>query len=210
MRGETVADPAKATAMLEALHPWQSGTVAFAAIAGVFLFLAGLISGWVDNRNLYSHLPERVARHPGIRGVLGEERAHRIGAFLDRNLGVLAGNVFLGFALGSTGTLGEILGLPLDIRHIAFASAEFGTALEVLQFGVAWSVVWPVAVGVAAIGLVNFLVSFGLSLATALESRRITWRETRTLLIHLVGRFLMRPWDWFFPPKTPAAEGAGA
>jgi len=200
--GETIAPPAKAESMLAALHPWASGTLFFAAIAGVFLFLSGLISGWVDNRLLYSRVADRVAHQPTLRRLLGPERVQRLADALDRKLGALVGNVFLGFALGSTGTLGEILGLPLDIRHIAFASAEFGTALEILHFDVALGVVLPVALGVALIGLVNFLVSFGLSLALALESRKITWRETRILAGHLARHFVRRPLDWFFPPRT--------
>lgn len=199
--GDTIAPPAKATSMLAALHPWASGTLVFAAIAGVFLFLSGLVSGWVDNRMLYSHVAARVAGHPVLRRLLGDDRARRLADGIEAKLGALVGNVFLGFALGSTGTLGEILGLPLDIRHIAFASAEFGTALEILHFDVALAVVLPVALGVALIGLVNFLVSFGLSLALAMESRRITWRETRTLGAHLVRLFAQRPLEWFFPPR---------
>jgi site-specific recombinase len=199
--GAMMASDESAVYMLEALHPWRSGTIVFAAIAGFFLFMAGLISAWVDNRMLYSHFSERVARHRSLVRLAGSGRAGRVAEFLNRNLGVITGNVFLGFALGSTGTVGEILGLPLDIRHIAFASAEFGTALEILDFRVAASLLWPVALGVVLIGLVNFVVSFGFSLATALESRRITWRETRVLAKHLVGTFLRRPLDWFFPPK---------
>lgn len=199
--GVTVADDQKAIELMQALHPWQSGTILFAAVAGFFLFLSGLISGWVDNRNLYSRLPERFARHPLLCRVFGERRTRAVAQFVDRRLGILVGNVFLGFALGSTGTVGEILGIPLDIRHIAFASAEFGTALEILHFRVALQFAGAVAFGVTVIGLVNFLVSFGLSLAMALESRRITWRESRTLLRHLAERFAARPLDWFFPPR---------
>lgn len=200
-RGATVMNPAYANAMLINLHPWQSGTIIFAAIAGVFLFLSGLISGWVDNRYIYAHFPQRVAQQRTLVRMIGAARAQAVADFLHRNLGVLVGNVFLGFALGSTGTIGKIFGLPLDIRHIAFASAEFGTALEILHFRVALSVVWPVALGVTLIGLVNFLVSFGLSLATALESRQITWGEIRVLTGHLARSFLRQPLDWFFPPK---------
>jgi site-specific recombinase len=206
--GETIANNEKATAMMAALHPWHSGTVFFAAIAGFFLYAAGLVSGWVDNRSLYSRLNQRVSHHPTLVRLVGDGRASRFAGFLDRNLGVVAGNVFLGFALGSTGVVGDILGLPLDIRHIAFASAEFGTALEILHFDVAFSTLWPVTLGVILIGLINFLVSFGLSLVTALESRRITWRETTTLASHLFRRFRRNPLEWFFPPKSglPVSE----
>ena len=117
-----------------------------------------------------------------------------------------AGNVFLGFALGSTGTIGEILGLPLDIRHIAFASAEFGTSLEILHLRVEWALLSAVALGVLSIGLINFLVSFGLSLATAVESRGLTWEEVRSLVRGLARRFVDDPLDWFFPPRSDGRD----
>ncbi len=204
--GAPAAPDYKAESMLAALHPLQSGTVFYAAAAGFFLFAAGLVSGWVDNRNLNRDVPRRVAEHPVLTSVLGATGAARVGTFLDKNLGIIAGNVFLGFALGSLGTVGEILGLPLDIRHIAFASAEFGTALESLNLAVAGEVVVAVAIGILLIGLINFLVSFGLSLAMALESRRLTWRELRTVTGHLGSALVRRPVDWFWPPRTPAPE----
>ncbi|HKK92820.1 MAG TPA: hypothetical protein VJ925_05275 [Longimicrobiales bacterium] len=203
LTGSAPADEAKAQSLLGALHPLESGTVFYAAAAGVFLFGAGLVSGWVDNRNLNRDVPGRVARQPLLRSLLGDRGAQRVGDFLDRNLGIITGNVFLGFALGSLGTVGEILGLPLDIRHIAFASAEFGTALESLQFGVATEMIVWVAIGIVLIGLINFLVSFGLSLAMALESRRLTWRELRTVIRHLGTALVRRPLDWFWPPRKP-------
>jgi site-specific recombinase len=199
-RGRTVADEAKALELLEALHPLQSGSILYAAVAGLFLFSAGLVSGWVDNRNLYSQIPKRVEKHPLLKRVAGAERARGISAYVDRHLGAITGNVFLGFALGSTGTLGDLLGLPLDIRHIAFAAAELGTGLEIMHLQVPAGLAWQAALGVALIGLVNFLVSFGLSLAMALESRRVTWGEVRHLVRHLGRSFRSRPLAWFLPP----------
>lgn len=210
LTGAPPAGEEKATYLLEALHPLQSGTVFYAAAAGFFLFTAGLVSGWIDNRSLHRRIPSRIAEQPILRSLLGAGGSRRIADFFDRNFGIIAGNVFLGFALGSLGTVGEILGLPLDIRHIAFASAEFGTAMESLQFDVATTTIVAVAAGVLLIGLINFLVSFGLSLGMALESRRITWREIRTVASHLGSAFIRRPIDWFWPPRTPVPEKEAA
>lgn len=203
--GWSVAEADKARSLLASLHPWRSATLFYAAVAGVLLFAAGLLSGWVDNLVLHRDLPGRVSHHPWLHRLVGPDGATRLATRLERSLGVVVGNVFLGFGLGSTGTIGEILGLPLDIRHIAFASAQFGAALDVLDFAVSPGVVAATAVGVALVGLVNFLVSFGLSLAVALDSRGVTFRETRLLLVHLLVRLRRRPLDWFVPPP-----GAGA
>lgn len=207
--GTSPAPEAKAESMLTALHPLQSGTVFYAAAAGFFLFAAGLVSGWVDNRNLNRDVPRRIAEQPAVRSIAGEAGAQRVADFVDRNLGIITGNVFLGFALGSLGTVGEILGLPLDIRHIAFASAEFGTAFESLGTTVGAQLLIAAGIGIVLIGLINFVVSFGLSMAMALESRRLTWRELRTVIRHLGTALLRRPFDWFWPPRSPKPETAG-
>ncbi|MFK7844352.1 MAG: hypothetical protein AB8G77_03550 [Rhodothermales bacterium] len=199
--GAPIVDEAISAKLLNGINPWESGALIYAAVAGVFLFFSGLVAGWIDNRNLYWHYPERIARHPVIVRFAGVSRARRMGAFLDRNLGIIAGNVVLGFCLGSTATIGEILGLPIDIRHIAFSSAEYGVSLEVLGQSVPYMLILNAALGVMLIGLVNFLVSFGLSLFMALESRQVRFGETGQLLAHLTSRLVRRPSDWFFPPR---------
>ena len=199
--GSTVIDEPTSGKLLQGIHPWESGALIYASIAGIFLFLSGLIAGWVDNRNLYMQYPERIANHPFLIMLLGPSRAKRAGAFIDRKMGIMAGNIVLGFCLGSTATVGEIFGIPIDIRHIAFSSAEYGVSLEVLGNTISRQVVANAALGVMLIGLVNFLVSFGLSLTMALESRQVRFGETRHLLWHLLKRLVYRPVDWFFPPK---------
>lgn len=206
LTGTGPAAPAKAVDLLRDMHPWQSGALAYAAVAGVFLFGSGLVAGYVDNRNRYGQIPLRLSRQRRLRRVLGARRTERLAELVDQKLGVLAGNVFLGFALGSAGTIGEIMGLPIDIRHIAFSSAHFGVAME----GLGWSVpVWTaltITLGVMLIGLVNFLVSFGLSLALAMESRQVTFGETRALIRGLLAHLVRRPLDYFVPPRQSAHD----
>ena len=55
------------------LRPIASGTIFFAAITGVLLWLAALIGGWCENFAIYNRIPEAIAQHP-----LGH--AHRHGA----------------------------------------------------------------------------------------------------------------------------------
>lgn len=205
LAGSPVADPSKSAQLLDELHPWRSGSLFFAAVAGVLLFAAGLVTGWVDNRSVSARLRERVAAMPLLTRTVGTHHAGRIAAFLDRRAGMLAGNAFLGFGLGSLGALGEIFGLPLDIRHVAFAAAHLGAALEGLPAASAAAAAWPAALGVALIGLVNFLVSFGLSLAVALEARGITTREARALAVGLARRFASSPLEFFLPPRERTA-----
>ncbi len=198
--GAPPADPDKAWRLLAELHPWESGSLFYAGVAGVFLSTAGLVSGWLDNRNLYRRLPQRVAAHRGLRRVLGPERAARLGELVHRKLGALGGNVYLGFCLGSAGSIGLVLGLPFDIRHIAFASAHFGVAWLTLGSAIPGQLLAEVALGVGLIGLMNFLVSFGLTLLLALSARRFTFGEGRALVWAVLVRFVKRPWLFFLPP----------
>lgn len=199
--GGGLIPPTDAIDQLSGLHPMRSGTLAFAAVAGVCLFLAGVIAGWVDNRTRLRRIEARISAHAGLNAMVGSTRAERVARFVVSNAGMLAGNTFLGFALGSMSTLGQIFGLPLDIRHVAFASAQFGISLSALQLEIAVSIATAVALGVVLVGLINFAVSFGLSMAMALESREITGAEVRLFGLFLLRAVWERPLDWFIPPR---------
>ncbi|HGO7028620.1 TPA: recombinase, partial [Neisseria meningitidis] len=74
-----------------------------------------------------------------------------------------------GMLLGMTGYFGHLLGLPLDIRHVAFSSANLGYAAVSGNVGLGTFVLGIFSV--LAIGLVNLCVSFSLALFVALRSR---------------------------------------
>lgn len=207
--GWPAAGPDKAAHLLHDLHPWRSLALLHAAIAGVYLFLSGLISGYYDNQALYHHIPQRLRRVKWLRALLGEERLGRFAAYVEHNLGALAGNFLFGCMLGFTPVIGELLGLPLDIRHVAFASANFAYGLVGLQFAVPPAVVIISFAGVLLIGLTNLVVSFGLALRVALRSRGIGPEQTEGLWGRVLRRFLARPRDFFWPPAsaTPAPQG---
>lgn len=195
---QAMIDPDKAAAMLQELTPF-GGAPFFAAIAGVWLFMSGLVSGLVDNQAAYSRIGERVSCHPWLNRSLGRERSARLGAYLDRNAGGLAGNVFFGLMLGLTPAIGLATGLPIDIRHIAFSAANFGYALTSLDFQVAPLAIVRGLLGVAVIGAVNLGVSFSLALGVALRSRGIAFAQAATLLPELWRRLRSRPARFFVP-----------
>jgi site-specific recombinase len=194
-------DPGKGAHLLHDLHPWQSLALFHAAIAGVFLFLSGLISGYYDNQSLYHRVPERLRRVKWLRSLLGEQRLARLADYIELNLGALAGNFLFGCMLGSTPIIGSLLGLPLDIRHVAFASANLAYGLEALEFDLVWQSIAIGAVGVILIGLTNLIVSFSLAMRVALRSRGIQRDDTSGLTVKLMQRFVSKPRDFFWPPK---------
>ncbi len=211
--GSALANPEKAAHLLHDVHPWAGPTAWYAAIAGFFLFATGLISGWVDNQLIYDGISDRIRHHRRLRRVLGMRVTDRIAAVVDAKAGALVGNAALGFFLGSMGTIGTILGLPLEIRHIAFGSANLAMGLDGLGWTVAASEVLILGLGVGLIGLVNLAVSFGLALIIAIQSRSLTLTESRQLALLVFHRLRKRPLDFLYPPaddSSPpphAAEG---
>ena len=197
-----VVSPEKAIHLLADLEPFRGLTAFYAATAGVYLFLAGLISGYVDNKAVYGRFRERVQALGWLNALLGRERAGRFAAWLDRNIGGLSGNFLFGVMLGVTPTIGQLFGLPLDIRHIAFSSANFGYALVALDFALPWQTyAWSI-LGIALIGFMNLTVSFVLALWVALKSRGVSFRQTRQLAALLWRRLRARPGSFILPPRA--------
>jgi site-specific recombinase len=56
-----------------------------------------------------------------------------LGHRINKNLGCPAGNRVFGFILCMTGTISAGIGLPLDIRHIAFTSANLAQVAVALE-----------------------------------------------------------------------------
>ncbi|HEX5801554.1 MAG TPA: preprotein translocase subunit TatB [Azospira sp.] len=209
--GEAMVAIEKGAHLLGDLDP-LGWALPHAAIAGVFLFFAGILSGYFDNLAAHSRIGERVGRLRWLNRLAGGQGATRVGAYVDNHLGGLAGNFLFGCMLGSAGTLGIIFGLPIDIRHIAFSSANLGYALAAFEFAVpATTVLWA-AFGVALIGAVNLAVSFSLALWMALRARSVEFRQSRELLRLLGRRLRTAPRSFVAAPpvQTPVAEAPGA
>ncbi len=195
----------KADHLLHELHPLRSLALLHAAIAGVYLFLSGLISGYYDNQALYHRVPERLTRVRWLRRLLGTQRLAALAGYVEHNLGALVGNFLFGCMLGSTGVVGQLLGLPLDIRHVAFAASNLAYGLAGLDFQVLWTAAVNSAFGVLCIGGVNLIVSFTLALKVALRSRGLDGAETRSLLRSVGARLLISPREFFWPPRDEPA-----
>lgn len=191
----------KAGHLLHELHPWKSLALFHAGIAGVYLFLSGLISGYYDNQSLFFRVPDRIRRVKWMRRVLGPKRLDKVARYVEYNLGALAGNFLFGCMLGATGTVGAFFGLPVDIRHVSFSSANLAYALQALDFHVGWQVVAVSLLGVLAIAAVNLLVSFVLALRVALLSRGIEAADTAGLTRRVYERFRASPREFFLPPR---------
>lgn len=206
--GAPPAGPEKAAHLLHDINPFTSLALFHAAIAGVCLFLAGLISGYYDNKASYNRIPERIRQLRWLRAVLGESLLNRLSVYFGNNLGGLAGNFFFGIMLGSMGMIGMILGLPIDIRHVTFSAANLAYGLVGLDFQVPITTVLISILGVALVGLTNLTVSFSLALYVALKSRQVRFDRSGELMRMLWARFRASPRDFFLPPKVDATVPA--
>ena len=204
MSGHHYVTPEKAMHMLAEVDPLHSGSVFYAAIAGVCLFLSGLIAGYHDNLAMYNKIPQRLRALRWLRRLLGEARLERVAHYVENNLGALAGNFYFGCLLGGMSGLGVLLGLPIDIRHITVSSAFVGFSFVGLDFAVSLSVLWMTALGIALIGFMNLSVSFSLALYVAMKSRKVSFRQWRQLAVLLAKRLWQQPRAFLLPPSRYA------
>lgn len=200
--GEPLLSSQKAEYLLHNLNPFTSLAIPHAAIAGVFLFLSGLIAGYYDNMAVYRRIGVRMRQHSKLQNWLGIERLDRVSGYIERNLGALAGNFWFGVMLGSMGTIGFLFGLPLDIRHISFSSANFIQGLMCLNGSPDIGLIVVSFLGVLLIGLTNLLVSFGLALYVALRARQVRYEQWKPLVRLLITHFMTRRSEFFWPPKN--------
>ena len=100
-----------------------------------------------------------------------------------------------------------MFGLPFDIRHIDFASSHRATAVWCAPELATLAGVLSVLGSVAVIGLVNFVVSFGLTLSVAIDARRLDGVDWRAGIRGVAGLALARPLAFFVPPRRSGGGG---
>ena len=186
--------------LLHGLNPFTSLAIPHAAVAGVCLFLAGLIAGYYDNLSVHHQVGARLRQHPFLVKTMSVERLDKVSRYIENNLGSLASNFWFGVMLGSMGTIGYFLGLPLDIRHITFSSVNFAQSMYSLGSSAGIGTLIIAFLGVLLIGMTNLLVSFSLALFVALKARGVSYGEWISLGKLIIGHFFTRPSDFFLPP----------
>jgi site-specific recombinase len=201
--GQYLLDNKAAVHMLEEQHPFLSLSVMYACFTGFFLFLSGLIAGYVENGINYGRVGERLKNHPVFKNTLRPKKLQKVTKYVEDNLGPLVGNVALGFFLGMAGFIGHIFGIPFDIRHITIASGNSAIAYYTTGNAPGTAFLLTVFAGVLLIGLFNFLVSFALAFFVAVKSRGVRLRDYPELATVVTKYFIKFPLDFFFPPGQP-------
>ena len=199
--GFKLAEGAAAAKLLEDQHPWHSLSILYACFTGFFLFLSGIIAGYVENNVVYGKIPERLKTHPILQFTLVPKRLNNLVHLVKNNAGAIAGSISLGFFLGFAGPIGHMTGLPIDIRHITISAGNTAIGFYGLDHQVTIGYLLTIILGVLIIGFLNFLVSFTLAFAVAVKSRGIHLRNYPEFLGILFRYFRRFPADFIRPPK---------
>ncbi|MFT4203644.1 MAG: hypothetical protein QM610_06970 [Chitinophagaceae bacterium] len=205
--GHKLVEGLHAFEMLEDQHPWHSLSLFYAANAGVFLFLTGLLAGYVGNKMKYEHVADRIVDHPILSVTMSKQRLQRIGSYIEHHSGALAGNIAFGFLMGMSSVVTQIFGIKFDVRHVTIASANVAYGI----YGYGWSrltfsYLSQIALGIFGIGFFNFAVSFFLAFYVAVRSRGIKMRDYPEFIKILWLYFRKQPLRFFLPGKDKTKD----
>lgn len=188
--------------LLKRLDPVQSRVIFHASITGVFIFLAGIITGNTGNNLVYYQIPRRISNSTWIIGLFGRQGATNISGFVQRNWAGIVANFWFGVFLGAINPIGIFLGVDLDFRHMTIAAGDFALGLYGKAFAVTTNVFWISFISIFLIGFLNFWVSFGLSIVLAFRSRKVKFEDTRKIMSETFKYFMKNPLKFFFPIQS--------
>jgi site-specific recombinase len=204
VRGAPFIPQETAQHTVESLNPFHSGTIIFAALTGIILWLSSLAGGWIENWTVDNRLPQAIAEHR-LGGMLKRQTLIRISDVFTRNISGWCTSIALGFMLGMTPPLAGFFGAPIDVRHVtlstgtvALSSASLGR--ESLDRG---DLYWA-ALGIACTFVLNLSVSFYFALMLALRAQDVSREDHLDILRTLLKRFVQSPREFFYPPSSEA------
>ena len=204
--GRPFFEPEDVAHVTASLHPFRSGTIAFAVLTGFYLWLSSVIGGWLENWSNYNRIPAALARSRTLGRLLGAERRARFAPAFQRSVSGIGSNVSLGLFLGMTPAVAGFFGLPLDVRHVTLSSGA--VALAALSSPVESLLTAPflwAALGVATIAFLNFTVSFALAFSVAARACGLTRRDVRRLVGAVWNALREAPAGFLLPPRDGLA-----
>jgi site-specific recombinase len=202
LHGAPFLDAHAAEHTLESFDPLHSGTIFFAALTGVLLWMSSLGAGWLENWVTYRRLPEAIAHHR-LGRIVGRGTMRWIARKLQHSVAGIGGNVAIGFLLGMTPVIGRFFGLPLEVRHVTLSTGSL--ALAGCTLGLGAPHLLAAAMGIVCMLALNFGVSFSCALFVALRARGIN-HAGRRLVGAILLRFVREPLPFFLPVGRDASS----
>jgi site-specific recombinase len=186
------------------MHPFLSWTIPFAALTGVFLWMASLAAGWAANWSAFRGLPQAVRQLSTLRSAVGVVRAEKIGTFIEQHFSSIVGYCALGFLLGFMPVLFRFMGLHIEVRHVTLGASSYALALSSLYGTDLWrwaDLGWGLLT-VMMMSIFNFGVSFALALRTAMRARDLGRRERARLWAAIRHAFNADPRRFLWQPRA--------
>jgi site-specific recombinase len=196
---EPFLDQSSTEHVYESLNPFVSGTVIFAALTGLILWISALAGGWVENFATFNNIPEAIAQHP-LGNRVGRERMEKFAAIVDANLSGWTTCIVLGYMLGFVPAFGKFFGIPLDVRHVTLNTGTLALAAASLGrdwFREGWF--FFTIFGVALTFVLNLGVSFSIAASVALKAYGVPQRERFRLARYTFLTFLRTPGRFIYP-----------
>ena len=206
--GQPILSSHSAEHVVTSLDPFNSGTIVFAAITGVVLWLSSLAGGWVENWSVYNRLPQAIADHRAG-AFFGVRRTRWIARVYENNVAAWATCIALGIMLGMVPEIGRFAGFPLDVRHVTLSTGTLALAVASVPAAELSDRALLMAVaGIGVIFVLNLSVSFLLAFATAVRAYEVGRHELLRLAGRAVARIGQRPFDFLLPIAWPREGNA--
>jgi site-specific recombinase len=191
---------------VKSMNPIRSGTIVFAMLTGVLLWLSSLAGGWIENWAVYHQLPRAIAEHR-LGSSFRPETLQRVSESIARNIAPWGGSIVLGFMLGMTPAIAHFFGLPLDVRHVTLSTGTLSLGITSRGPGILGSgAILMAGLGVTVTFVMNLGVSFYLALKLALRAQDISSHDSEAIMRTLLRRLRTNPREFFLPTAAPGVE----
>jgi site-specific recombinase len=201
--GHPFLTSAEAQHGVEMLFPHTSGTIIFAIVTGIFLWLSSLSAGWTANYLALHKMATAISNSLRIQDKLGPQRAAKLADWTRHHAAGSAGFIVLGFLLGTMPIIFELFGVPLEVRHVTLAAASLGYALDARHLYGQLSMYEAMSAfsGIVMVGILNIFTSFALSFILAIRARNIDGAQSHRFLREVGRELLTNPLAFLFPRR---------
>jgi site-specific recombinase len=184
--------------------PHQSGTIAFAIVTGVLLWVSSLATGWVANYIAITKMETAISNSLRVRHRLGLQRAGRLAEWVRHHAPGSIGYIVLGFLLGTVPILVALFGIPLEVRHVTLSAASLGYALDGLWIygGLKRGDIVLSLLGILTIGVLNISTSFVLSFLLAVRARDVGSEKARNFVKEVLRELVVHPGSFLLPSRV--------
>jgi site-specific recombinase len=174
--------------ILEKHHPLRSGTIPYAMLTGILLWLSSVVSGWVENWMVFRNVTQMIKENSFLGSYLGKEKSEKLSRRFPSIMGAMAGNISIAFFLATPIIISKLTGMPLDIRHVTLATGTITLAFNSLGWDLS---LWPwmvwMLISIGCMGLLNFGVSFYCAIRMAALAR-----DVKSKYLKIIFKFSLR------------------